>query len=296
VAGGTLTSMTSHIIRGNMVISGGAYRVDTYATDSIAGYLRTEGTGKLSMVNSMFSGPPMLAVQDSAVFAGGLTDSLLVGTLRIYGSFVQRSTVVGSSFQAGTNHVTQFSGLPSANQSIAFATPGITATDSRFGVLLLARALAGVAQPVSLRLGSAFYATMFSDTSAGAIDTLKSTAGEVITLGGFNLNSTVLDSTKIVVATGTGPVSGNTIAFRRMPRSWFQMEINRPAGTPISLSNVSFMPLITGDMGAYFGAYQTSVGALPFTLTFTGSTPASVTGRYSKLGSAVVSWNGATLP
>ena len=64
------------------------------------------------------------------------------------------------------------------------ATPGITSTDSRFGQLWVARAVSGVAQPVSVTLGSPFYAVMLSDTSAGAADTLKSPAGQVITLGG----------------------------------------------------------------------------------------------------------------
>ena len=136
------------------------------AADSVAGFLRTEGSGVFNMPAGA-TGVSM-AVRDSAVFAGG-TSTPGSGNLRIYGSFVQRG--VGSSFQAGPGHNTWLAG---AKPTVTFATPGITSTDSRFGQLWVARAVSGVSQPVSVTLGSPFYAVMLSDTSAGAADTLTS--------------------------------------------------------------------------------------------------------------------------
>ena len=180
--------------------------------------------------------------------------------------------------------------------SISFG-PGITSTDSRFGQLWVARAVSGVSQPVSVTLGSPFYAVMLSDTSAGAADTLKSPAGQVITLGSFSLTNTVLDSTKIVVPDGVQAVSGDGITFLRMNRSDYQLEITRGAGYSVLLNSVGFMPLAGGDTGGYFGAYGGGAVAA-FALAFTNSSPAyaSILGRYTRGANVSVSWNGQALP
>jgi len=294
VAGGTLTSssMTSRVINGDLVISGGAYLAGSYAVDSVAGALRTEGGGRLMMTGMP---APTLAVRDSVLFAGGISDSLSAGTLRLYGNFRQvYGTVNGATFQARPSHMTVFSGLPSANQTITFETPGITGTDSRFGMLRLARSdTIMTAQPVAVTLGSSFVADMLSDTSSGAADTLKSPTGTVISLGGFGLNSTVFDSVKVVVMVGMNPLSGDGITFLRMPRSWYQLEINRPDSAATILNNVNFFPLSGMDTGVYFGAYRSS-GTGNYTLTFTSSSPASLGGRYLRGSGTTVYWNSET--
>jgi hypothetical protein len=292
VAGGTLMSGGSHVVNGNMVISGGAYRVDTYASDSVAGYLRTEGTGRLHMLNSGNSTAPTLAVRDSAVFAGGISDSLLAGTLRLYGNFRQvYGTINGATFKAGPNHVTVLMG---ATPNVDFGSLGVPSdpTASNFGALRLGRT-SGLPQTVTVGAGG-IYADMLVDTAAGTQDTIRSAVGSVISVGGFNLNGTVFDSVKVASSAGSNPIYGSDITFRRFPATFvYQMEITRPAGvTPISMNLVRFHAL----RGAYIAAYQSGGTGGAFTLSFTNSTPASISGYYLRTGGAVLNWNGTQLP
>jgi hypothetical protein len=99
---GSLTSPGGVTYNGDLIVSSGTYTMNT-GTDSVGGFLRTEGTGALSM---QISNAPNLAVRDSAVFAGGPSNNLVFGTLRVGGNFVERGT--GGQFApTGTRVVLQ---------------------------------------------------------------------------------------------------------------------------------------------------------------------------------------------
>ncbi|HVM42401.1 MAG TPA: hypothetical protein VMT77_02790, partial [Gemmatimonadales bacterium] len=75
----TLASPGGVTYNGDLIVSGGAYRMGA-GTDSVGGFLRTEGTGALLMVAIVAA--PTLAVRDSAVFAGGPSTTLTGGAMR----------------------------------------------------------------------------------------------------------------------------------------------------------------------------------------------------------------------
>jgi hypothetical protein len=114
--------------RGSLIVQSGAYTIGA-GTDSVGGFLRTEGTGALAMVAG--AAAPTVVATDSAVFAGGPSTSLTAGLLRIRGNFVQRGSA--NAFAASGTRVTfeRSSGV----QTIQFADP----TNSFFHDLVLNR-------------------------------------------------------------------------------------------------------------------------------------------------------------
>ena len=125
---GALTSPGNVTFNGDLIVSSGTYTIGS-GIDSVGGFLRTEGTGALSMVAIVAA--PTVAVRDSAVFAGGPSTSLTGGLLRIWGNFVQRGS--GSQFAASGTHRVAFQRNVAGVQTIRFADP----TNSFFHDLLL---------------------------------------------------------------------------------------------------------------------------------------------------------------
>ena len=279
---------------GDLIIQGGLYNL-ALNTDSVTGFLRTEGTGVLGMTNA--EGENMV-VQDSAVFAGGSEAGQLTGgTLRIRGNFVQRGT--GSAFQAGTGHTTVFAGA--TRQRVTFATPGTGAGQSTFGDLFLGRTDVTGAQSTAILLGSPiFVAGQIEDTSAIAVDTVLG-GGNAVTTKGLSVNSTMFDNAPVVVdSSGTQPLTGNTVTFRNMAPTVTQLAISRPGGS-YSINQVAFLTAPT--TGLYFSIRNTTALGGPLTLSFANpiqpgqATPPAV-GQYAKLGGPLptVFWGSLTLP
>jgi hypothetical protein len=291
LAGATLTSGGTRF-NGNLILSAGTYTAPiSGAIDSVGGFLRTEGTGVLSM--PVGTVPPIVAVRDSAVFAGGSEAGLLLsGTLRINGNFIQRGAT--TSFQASSGHTTQFEG--SARQTITFASPG--ANFSTFGNMFLNRLAGAVSQPTSVALGSAvFVAGVLQDTSAVAADSMFG-GGNTLTTSGFNLNATYISNAPVVVTNTTQPLAGNVVTFANMSPTAIQLTMSRGAGTFL-LQSFAFLVAPTGA-GRYFSATNTAVAG-PNTYTFAtpvqppaASPPAA--GTYTKLGAPVPTVNWGTTP
>ena len=127
VAGGSVSS-SGTTYNGDLIISGGSYGFCT-SNDSVGGFFRTEGSGILAL--SCQEGE-VIAVRDSAVFAGGSeTGQLTGGTMKVGGDFVQRG--LATSFAADAGHSTIFDGSSAAGQQITFGSPGLTS--SHFGFL-----------------------------------------------------------------------------------------------------------------------------------------------------------------
>jgi len=231
-------------------------------------------------------------VHDSAVFAGG-ADTLVSGTLRLYGGFAQRGAA--TSFVGGSGHTVQFAG--SAQQGISFANPGAAA--SSFGNVLLNRTTGGVSQATSVSLASPVFASgVLSDTSAAVADTIAGN-GNTLTVGGFNLNDTYVSNAPVVVNGGTLTLTGNTVTFANMSPTAVQLTFTR--GTAVTLNAFAFLVAPTGA-GKYFSVTNSLAGA-PATFSFTNpvqptqaSPPAA--GTYTKAGATlpIVMWGTVTLP
>jgi hypothetical protein len=293
LAGGTLTS-SGTTYNGNLILSAGTYTLATFgATDSITGFLRTEGSGILQM--PLGTAPPTVVVGDSAVFAGGSeTGQLVSGTLRLYGSFAQRATT--TAFAASAGHLTTFSG--SGTQTVTFANPGASA--STFGDLAIERSVLAVSQSAGITLGSNVYVT-------GALQdsTFNSTVTDSILGNGFTVtaNSLSLGSQFVLnnapLVTTSAGLQLSALTFRNLSPAATQWTINMPAGTALSLSGLNFQSTPTLGTGYYFAALLSSTGAA--TMTVTGASPVagSLTGYYLRTnanGSVTVTWNGTQLP
>lgn len=289
VAAGTLTSTGSHVIKGNLVISGGAFRLDTYASDSVAGALRTEGTGKLSMTNSGVSTGPTLAVRDSALFAGGATDSLLEGTLRVYGNF--RQTGGATNFRALAPHITEFAGTGA--QVITFAgTPGSLTSGAHFGDLKVSNTLG------SLTLASNVFADgqFKSNLTPATVETVIG-GGRTLQVRGLDADGVVFDNAVLVLDTGvTGPgISGfANVTFQNYADAATIFTIKRNAMEYLNFNNLVF-PTPPPTVGYYLDVRQmTSGGNLNVTLSGTTPTAANNNNRtiitLGPYGPVVLSW------
>jgi hypothetical protein len=294
LAGGTLTSGGT-TYNGNLILSAGTYTAPiSGAMDSVGGFLRTDGTGVLSM--PVGTVPPTVAVRDSAVFAGGSEVGLLLsGTLRINGNFVQRGPTT-TSFQASSGHTTQFEGA--TNQSVTFANPG--AATSTFNNLLLARASGGLPQVTRITLGSPiFVAGTVQDTSFGVADSIIG-GGNAVATAGFSLSNTVFSNAPVVVSNSTQLLSGSVVTFANMSPTAVQLTMSRGSGA-ITLASFAFLVAPTGA-GKYFSATSTATAG-PVTYTFStpvqppAASPPSA-GQYLRLGApaAVVVWGTTPLP
>jgi hypothetical protein len=279
-------------LNGNLIIQGGLYSLNLN-TDSVTGFLRTEGAGVLGMTNAEGE---VMVVQDSAVFAGGdETNNLSGGTLRLRGNFVQRGPT-GSSFQATAFHTTEFAG--STRQTITFATPGTGAAQSTFGVLSLARRNATGAQPTAVVLTSPIFAAGYvQDTSAGAADTILG-GGNTVTTNGLILNNTVVDRAPLVV-NATSTIIGNVIRFQNMDPAVNQLTFS--GLNSFTVSSLTFAT--TPNAGVFMLVVRNQAAAGPITGTFLTSSPSATVMQtpqalYQRQGSplAIISWNGVTLP
>jgi hypothetical protein len=285
LAGGTLTS-SGTTFNGNLIISGGVYSSALFGTtDSIAGFLRTEGSGVFQMPTGTQGAT--VAVRDSAVFGGGSeVGQLTQGTLRLYGNFVQRGST--TSFQASGTHLTQFAGA--TRDSITFANPG--ASLSTFNDVLLSR-VSGT-QATSVSLGSAvFVAGVLSDTSAAVADTIVGN-GNTLTTGGFNLNDTYISNAPVVVPSGTLTLTGNVVTFANMSPTAVQLAFTR--GTGVTLNAFAFLVTPTGA-GKYFSVTSTAVSG-PATFNFSNPvqpTTAPTSTQYAKSGLLNLLWGNFTL-
>ncbi|HXY68735.1 MAG TPA: hypothetical protein VEH62_04760, partial [Gemmatimonadales bacterium] len=291
---GTLPS-SGTIYNGSLIVQGGTYTENTFGvTDSINGFLATQGTGILQMPLGTFGAT--IVVRDSAVFAGGdETGQLVDGWLRINGGFAQRGPTA-TSFTATSGHTTVFGGA--GPQAVTFANPGASA--STFGNLAIERAVGGLSQSDGIQLGSnIFVAGTLQDTAtaSGVTDSIAGN-GFTVNAGGIQTGSRfVLDDALLVTHTNT--LSSTGLTFVNTPTAATQWTMNLTPGASIALSGLSFQTAPASG-GQYFAALLGSSGSA--TLTVTGGTPAaasSLTGFYTRINGnfvVTVSWNGTPLP
>lgn len=290
LAGGLLTSFgTSYA--GNLIISGGAYTIPL-GPDSVGGFLRTEGSGVLQMTNAEGE---TIAVRDSAVFSGGSETNLLTGgNIRIYGSFVQRSTA--TAFAATSGHTTIFAG--SGTQTVTFTNPGASA--STFGNVAIERSVLAVAQSAGITLGSdVFVAGSLQDS------TFNPTVTDSILGNGFTVNANSLSLGSQFVMNNAPLVTNSTslflsgLTFRKMSPTVTQWTMNVPAGQSISFSGLNFQTVPTTGQGQYFAALMSTSGTNVMAVTGASPAASALAGFYTRTnanGSVTITWNGTALP
>ena len=289
---GSLTSPGGVTYNGNLIVSAGTYTAGGSSTDSVGGFLRTEGTGAFSM--PVGAGAPTVAVRDSVVFGGGASTGLTTGTLRIYGSFVQRNTA--TAFQATSGHTTVFAG--SGTQAVTFANPGASGA-STFGNLALERSVAAVSQTTGIQLGNnVFVAGLLEDstTNSAVLDTIAGN-GFTVTAGGISTGSQFVIDNALLVLNNFTTFNTSGLTFRNMNPAATYLTMNRNTGGSNTIIGLNFATAVTSGVGKYFSL---STGTVTYSLTATSSLPAapSMTGNYVRTGSPLptVSWNGTVNP
>lgn len=276
---------------GNLVVSSGTYAASA-GVDSVQGFLRTEGTGALSMTGTVAA--PTIIVRDSAVFGGGASTSLSAGLLAIGGSFVQRTTA--AAFQATSGHTTNFNG--SGTQTVTFANPGPSA--STFGNLFIGRASGGLSQPTGITLGSNIFVAgtiQDSSTNAAANDSIAGGGFAATAAGGISTGSQFVMNNALLVLNNFTTFNTSGLTFRNMNPAATYLTLNRNTAGSNSVSGINFATPVTSGVGKYFSL---NTGAVTYSWTVTSSLPAasSMTGNYVKTGSPLptVTWNGTALP
>ena len=285
VAGGQLSS-SGTTYNGNLIVSGGNYFL-VGGVDSAGGFLRTEGTGVLSLTNVEGE---ILAVRDSAVFGGGdETGQLTGGTMKIGGDFVQRG--LATSYVADPGHSTYLVGTSAAGQHITFASPGFTGA-SHFGYLQINN-LAG---PITL--GSSIFTTNSLADSNVAGERINGTGSTVITAEGIFLNQFTFNGAPLVVLDTAVEVAFqmSNVTFSGYDPTVDQLTFKMGGGRnapPITNANFTSPPTL--GVGHYLNVQQVSAGLSP-TVTMTSATPAgqgslatviAVTGAF---GTPVIVW------
>jgi hypothetical protein len=258
----------------------------------VAGKLRATGNGSFRMPNAGVT----VAVNDSAIFAGGSNNGFLTGgTLRLRGHFAQGGGNSTASFSAGPGHTTVFADTL-ARRTIAMANPGTGGADSRFGTLFIGASDGFNPRPVAVELLTNIQAELLADSSFGATDTIMSAGFRVIT-NGLDAVSTVFDGTAVTVNSGQ-PLGATELTFRNMNPDSDHLVLNRAASASFSGVNFTDTP-----NPAFFNLRANNTGGSAMTFTFSASTPAAavMTGppaRYIRTGAVLpqVIWNGTTLP
>jgi len=290
VGGGTLVT-TGTVYNGSLIMSGGMYTFPTCCTgtDSVKGFLRTEGTGTLQLNDG--DGTYYLVVRDSAVFGGGDETGLLVNSyLRIGGNFVQRG--LSTSFTAASGHYTSFTG--SGPHTVTFASPGASA--STFGSL----EVENPGQSSGITLGSNIFiaGVIYDSTTNSSVTDSIFGNGLTVNANGLNLYGSrfVLNNAPLVTNSTNLITSGLT--FRSMSPTITQWTMDFPSAGAASMSNVNFLSAPTSGM--YFAALASASGvsvavALPVTPSYAvlnGSTfYKTINGAFT----TSVTWGGSTL-
>ncbi len=295
-SGDTLVSLggflgLSTVYNGNLLITNGLYMMSALqGTDSVYGFMRTEGSGQLRLAST--DGTETLVVRDSAVFSGGSEAGLLGngGALAVGGGFVQRGGP--TSFVGFGSFTTVFDGT--GTQTVTFASPGIS--QSSFANVFVGNASGGASQPTGITLGSnIFLSGNLEDSSTAATDSVLGN-GFTVNAGGVSLGSQfVMNNAQLV--TNTTNVFFSGLTFRNMATTVTQWTLNVPTGTGITVSGLNFQtPPTTGH---YFDALMSAVGGNSMTVTGASPAASAMTGLYTRFnanGPMVVVWNGTQLP
>jgi hypothetical protein len=263
-AGDTLVTYGT-TYNGNLIMSGGMYTfpICCNGTDSVKGFLRTEGTGTLRLNSG--DGTYNLVVRDSAVFSGGDETGLLVNSnLYVGGNFIQRGD--STTFQADPYMTTIFNG--SGTQTVTFGSPG--ASLSRFGTLQMARTSPSLQNAGITLLSNIFLSGFIYDTSNVVTDSIAG-QGHTVTAAGLELFGSKFVMNNAPLVTNSTSLSVSGLTFRNMSTSITQWTIHVPSAAIITMSNVNF--LTTPTTGMYFAAQADTVGVsltfnLPLTPTF----------------------------
>ena len=281
---------------GGLIISGtGSYALQS-GQDSVAGFLRTQGSGHLSLGCGECGA--LLVVHDSAVFAGGTSNLTNGSTLRIRGSFVQRANA--TALQADPGSTADFAGTSA--QTINFTDPDSTAAGSQFGNLLISNASAG---------GVTLANDVFAMGQLRTADTLntRTVFGSSYNLdvhglsaGGCSLCSgspkLILNNVSVVVDNGAPIGTFRDVTWVNMPDpTAVFLWVRRGGGLASNYGSISFpnltFPSTPPNPGYYVRADQTDLVSPFMILHLTGTTPSQAAngGRTYTSGGAGLSWS-----
>ena len=281
---------------GGLIISGtGSYALQS-GQDSVAGFLRTQGSGHLSLGCGECGA--LLVVHDSAVFAGGTSNLTNGSTLRIRGSFVQRANP--TALQADPGSTADFAGTSA--QTINFTDPDSTAAGSQFGNLLISNASAG---------GVTLANDVFAMGQLRTADTLntRTVFGSSYNLdvhglsaGGCSLCSgspkLILNNVSVVVDNGAPIGTFRDVTWVNMPDpTAVFLWVRRGGGLASNYGSISFpnltFPSTPPNPGYYVRADQTDLVSPFMILHLTGTTPSQAAngGRTYTSGGAGLSWS-----
>jgi hypothetical protein len=288
----TVSSPGNVTYNGDLIVSSGAYLLFS-GQDSVAGFLRTEGTGGLKLGCSDCTA--IIAVRDSAVFAGGSSLLTNFSTLRMRGNFVQRGAATALRAEPGATQ--EFAGT--AAQTISFANPDSTSAGSQFGNLKITNASSG-----SVTLATKVFAlgqlttadttsnrTLFGSGNDLSVRGLSGGGCLACTGGPYKLT---LNNVPLVVDTSAIIGSFRDVTWTNMSASATFFWLRRaggPAGT-MTFPNLTF-PSTPPNPGLYVRADQIGTGSPFVTVILTGTSPAAASngGRTSTSGGASISWS-----
>lgn len=281
---GAVVLTGSATIGGNLTITGAGASFDLAGnTASVSGNLSIQAAGRLIETNPA-SG---VLVSGSATFDGASESGFLTaGTLAVLGNFTQAATSSGESYLASGSHQTTLSGT---NPTVAFATPGGLANQSRFQDLFVTgngtvTQGSGITVLGTLRTTAAAGVTFHGTIAGGRFLQF----GDIVPSGPL-----VFDNIRVIVSqTGGGaPFTLHDATFQGLASTSIQLTVQHPGvATPIVLDHLSFSVTPTGA-GLYLAATDNNPGdGLPLTLNFTNVTPATPSGLFTATGGAVVNW------
>ena len=258
VSGALQSTSTSY--DGDLIIQGGGYTLYS-GNDEVSGFLRTEGTGTLTVGCGECTAA--LVVKDSAVFAGGASQLYSDGTLRLLGNFVQRTGA--TAFQADPSSVTELGGF--AAQTVSFANPDSTAAGSYFGNLSISNASAG-----GVTLATRVFALgqlQVPDTSGNPAMIFGS--NNDLDVRGLQAGYMVLDNQPLVVDNGAAISSFYDATWQNMNGAATQFYVRRAGGNTYYFSGLTFSQTLT--TGLYVHLRETDINESPLQVYLTYTLP-----------------------
>jgi hypothetical protein len=272
------------VVGGDLMVRGsGSLRVgaaDSTTNLSVAGRLRTEGTGALRMLDPN----SRLDVQGDAEFFGGTTAGLLTdGALDLRGDFSQGGNA--ESFAASGAHATSFIG--SSDQTVNFTNPGAAAGNSHFADLRLGQS------------GSVISVQLLSDVTAigqlrngdGSLRRLSAAAPRTLTSHGSDVNGYQFLNVRWAVREGAAINAIDNVSFSAMDvahPSYFDLERNTG---PVTTGGMTFSSTPSGG-GVYVRAADANGAGDGFLVLDMPSTSPSFHGGLVTLvnGATITSW------
>lgn len=288
-ASGSLSIEGNVTVRGNGVLQFGHEDFSSIIVQIDSG-LTTEQNGVLRMQNVGTT----VTVLGDAVFGGGSTAGQLTGgTIRFAGDFTQLATTSGASYQGEGAHESRFDlGMP--NQTVAFATPGFGAEQSRMGQFNLWQ----VSGSTLLLASDVYYTSQLGHPFISPVTLQQSGGFRTLYGNGAAVNYVTFDGVRWELggSVAVDPSGQSYLSFINQDPTAVQFRIARDGSDgAVNLSALSFST--TPTTGRYLVVEDTILNASPLTVTVSGASPIYYGAYALTLGEAsLVGWDSEFIP